>query len=84
MNITEANAAQTLLQALTNITVDGAVAGKTGDDLLPTVEQVTEAVGVLADRSSTALKTGITADRAVEALRARRGYPYRLRLAIQR
>lgn len=81
MNITEASATQTLLQALTNIT-PGTDAGIPAD--LPTVEQITAAVETLAERSFNALKTGIDGEHATAALRARRGYPYRLRLAVHR
>ena len=76
MNVAEAKAAQVLLQALTNVTPDG--------EDLPTIVQVAAAAEVLADRSSGALKTGITGERTVEALKVRRGYPYRLKLAVSK
>lgn len=79
MNITEAQAAQTVLRALTNYTG--------GSDLPPdppTIEQLTEAAETLAARSSAALKTGITAEQVQPLLASRRGYPTRLRLAVHR
>lgn len=76
MNITEAQAAQTLLRSLTNHTP--------ADEPLPTVEELTDALATLAERSSTALKTGITGEQARQLLATRRGYPYRLRAAVSR